>query len=154
MSGFQLSWNIEGEQQLSRKLLILAEKLDDWTPAFKETAYTLKSLFSNDVFSSEGGAINEKWSPLSKAYAYKKAQKYPGKGLLVATGKMQNSFMTLYKSDMAAVWNEATYFKYHQSNKPRSKLPRRVMMKLAEAQKVQIVRIFNTYFQKAIKQTN
>jgi len=149
--GFYLSYSIEGEKQLSRKLLILSESIKDWTPAFKETALTLKNVFSNDVFESEGGAVGERWSPLSKAYAARKAQKYPGKGILEATGTMRKGFMTLWRPDMAAVWNEVTYFKYHQSDQPRqSNLPRRVVMKLANTQREQVVRIFNTYFQSVV----
>ncbi len=148
--GLQLTWTIEGEKQLSRKLEIMAGKIKDWTPAFKEAAYTLKKVFQDDVFESEGGAIQESWSPLKKAYALQKAKKYPGKGLLQATGKMRNSFMTLWRPDMAQVWNSSTYFKYHQSNQPRSKLPRRVMMKLGHEQRTLVVKIFHTYFQKIV----
>ena len=147
---FYLSWTIEGEKQLSRNLLLLADKVRDWTPAFEETAYTLKNIFQNDVFASEGSVIEEHWSPLKKAYALQKAKKYPGKGLLEATGTMRNGFMTLWRPDMAMVWNDVEYFKYHQSNQPREKMPRRVMIKLAEAQRTQVVRIFNTYFQSVI----
>jgi len=143
---FELKYTIEGETQLSRRLLIMADKVKDWTPAFEETAMTLKDIFSNDVFQSQGAIIEEQWSPLSKAYAYRKNKKYPGKGILEATGKMRAGFMSLYRSDMAQVWNEVDYFKYHQSNKPRTKLPRRVMMKLAEAQRQQVVKIFHNYF--------
>lgn len=147
---FKLEWSIEGEKQLSRNLLIMAERVKDWTPAFKETGTTLKNIFQNDVFASEGGAISERWAPLSKAYAYKKAQKYPGKGILEATGAMKNSFMTLWRPDMAMVWNKANYFKYHQSNKPRSVLPRRVMIKLGDSQRTQVVKIFHSYFHKMV----
>jgi phage gpG-like protein len=147
---FNLSWTIEGETQLSRNLLLLAEKVKDWTPAFEQTAYELKSTFQNEVFDTEGGAIEESWAPLSKAYAYAKAKKYPGKGILERTGTMRNSFMTLWRPDMAAVWNDCEYFKYHQSNQPRHVLPRRVMIKLAEAQRMQVVRIFTTYFSEVV----
>lgn len=150
MAGFYISWTIEGEKQLSRNLLLVASRVKDWTPAFAETAYTLKDLFSNGVFETEGAAIDEHWAPLSKAYAYRKAQKYPGKGILEATGAMRNGFMTLWRPDMAAVWNEVEYFKYHQSNKPRHVLPRRVMMKLAEAQRTQVVKIFHSYFAEVV----
>lgn len=149
--GFYISWNIEGEQQLSRNLLLVASRVKDWSPAFRETTVELRNIFSNDVFNSEGQAIQESWSPLSKAYAFKKAKKYPGKGILEATGKMRQGFTSLYRPDMAMVWNQVEYFKYHQSNKPRgSNLPRRVVMKLAESQRVVVVRIFNTYFQKLV----
>jgi phage gpG-like protein len=148
--GFSISWEIEGEKQLSRKLLLMASRVKDWTPAFEQTAYELKNLFSQDVFATEGAVINEHWAPLSKAYAYQKAKKYPGKGILEATGKMRNGFMTLWRPDMAAVWNEVEYFKYHQSNKPRTKLPRRVMMKLDIRQREQVVKIFHTHFSQVV----
>jgi phage gpG-like protein len=149
--GLGLSWEIEGEKQLSRNLEILAQKIKDWGPAFKETADNLKNIFAKDVFDTEGGAIQENWSPLKKAYALQKAKKYPGRGTLVATGKMRNSFMTLWRPDMAQVWNSAEYFKYHQSNKPRSKLPRRVMMKIGKDQRTMIVKVFQGYFRKVVK---
>lgn len=149
--GFYLSWEIEGDVQLSRNLQLLASRVKDWTPAFAETADVLKSLFSEEVFSTEGRVIGESWAPLSKAYAYQKAKKFPGKGLLEATGKMKGGFLTLYRSDMAAVWNDVEYFKYHQSNQARAKLPRRVMMKLAQEQRRVVVRIFNTHFQSLVK---
>lgn len=129
----------------------MSEKVKNWTPAFQEAAITLKNVFSQDVFSSEGSIINESWSPLKQAYALQKAKKYPGKGILEATGAMRNGFMTLWRPDMAKVWNDIAYFKYHQSNKARSSnLPRRVMMKLGDDQREQVVKIFHTYFQKAV----
>jgi len=147
----QLTWTIEGETQLSRRLLIVAGKVKDWTPAFRESSEYLKDVFSGEVFSTQGGVIDEHWKPLSPAYAARKAKKYPGKGILEATGAMRNGFMALWRPDMMQVWNEIEYFKYHQSNKPRrSALPRRVMIKLARAQREQVVRVFNTYFQDVV----
>lgn len=147
-----LSWTLEGEKQLSRKLLFLSDKVKDWSPAFKKTAEYLKDTFENDVFTSQGGAIDERWSPLKQAYAYQKQKKHPGKGILEATGAMRGGFMTLWRPDMAVVWNRVEYFKYHQSNQPRgSNLPRRVMMKLANRQREQVVRIFNSHFQEMVK---
>ncbi len=148
--GLYISWTIEGDKQLSRQLLILASKVKDWSPAFQETALTLKNIFSDDVFKTEGAVIEEHWSPLKQAYAARKQKLYPGRGTLVATGTMKDGFLTLWRPDMAQVWNEVEYFKYHQSNQPRTKMPRRVMMKLANAQKEAVVRIFNTHFQEVI----
>lgn len=147
---YALSWSIEGEKQISRNLLIIADQVKDWTPAFKESADLLKRTFSGPVFDTEGAAIQEHWSPLSKAYAYRKAQKYPGKGILERTGAMRNGFMTLWRPDMAMVWNKVEYFKYHQSNKPRHKLPRRVMMKLGQMQRTQVVKVFHSHFHSVV----
>lgn len=152
MSSLQLSWSIEGEQQLSRVLRGVGAGIKDWTPAFKETADELVSVFSNDVFASEGRKIGEKWDPLSPRYlAQKRADGYGGKGILERTGEMRKSFQKLFKADHAEVWNSAAYFQYHQSKAPRrSNLPRRVMMKLAENQKQLVVKIFHTYWYQKI----
>lgn len=147
----ELSFKIEGEQQMSRKLRGIEKELRDWKPAFKKTADELKNIYSREVFDTEGSVIGVKWQPLDSAYASIKARKYPGKGILEATGRMRGSFKTLYKSDMAAIWNSAVYFKYHQSNKPRSKLPRRVMLKLGHQQRELVQKIFHTYFRKKLK---
>lgn len=149
--GLQLMATIQGETQLSRKLQLLTSQVKNWEPALKETALSLKDIFSNDVFETEGGAIQEEWAPLSRAYAYRKERQYPGQGILEATGMMKASFMTFWNTETAKVWNDAMYFKYHQSNAPRKKLPRRMMMKLGNAQREMVVRIFNTYFQKGLE---
>lgn len=145
-----LSWSIEGEKQLSRNLLIMSERMKDWSPAFKETASYLYKTFAQDVFATEGGTVQEHWSPLSKAYALEKRKVWGNKGILEASGKMKESFKTIWRPDMASIWNDIAYFKYHQSNQPRSRLPRRVMMKLGSYQQQEIVRIFNKAFQVAM----
>lgn len=151
MAGLTLTVTVEGETQLSRTLMLMADRVKDWTPAFQETASTLKNIFSNDVFESEGAAIDEHWAALSPDYEARKAKRYPGKGLLQASGTMRNSFKSMYQSDMAQIWNTTDYFKYHQSNQARSKMPRRVMIKLAEAQREVVVKIFHTYFQNFVE---
>ncbi len=148
---FQLSWQIEGEQQLLRNLRGIRESMGDWRPAFRKVARELKDTFANDVFQTEGGAVDESWSPLSPKYlAQKRAQGFSG-GTLIKTGKMKKAFKSMFDPNSATLWNAAQYFKYHQSNKPRNKLPRRVMIKLGNDQKVLVVRIFNTHFQKKLK---
>lgn len=147
----QLTWSIEGDKQLSRRLRGIQHGIRNWTPAFKQSAEKLKTFFQGEVFDSRGRAIGEPWKLLNPKYAEFKARRYPGKGILEATGKMRGSFKTLYKSNMAAVWNTAAYFKYHQSNRPRKKLPRRIMMKLGHEQRELVVKIFHTHFRKKIR---
>lgn len=148
--GLTLHFAIEGDVQLSRRLLLDAEKLKDWAPAFKEAGGKLKSIFSGEVFETEGGAVKEKWQQLSPRYALWKSQRYPGKGILERTGRMRAGFQYSWSATETVVWNDVDYFRYHQSNRPRTKIPRRVMLKLAEGQRTLVVRIFNTYFQKKV----
>ena len=116
----ELQWSIEGEQQLARRLQGVNESMGSWKPAFKKTAKVLKNTFQNDVFNTKGGVIDETWRPLSPTYlAKKREQGYPSQPL-VRTGKMQRSFKDLVKPDSATIWNAIRYFKYHQSNRPRS----------------------------------
>ena len=145
--GVRLKFNFEGETQLSRHLALVEEALGDWTPAFQTTTEYLIEVFSTDVFEGEGAIIEEHWAPLSRAYAWQKQKMYPGKGILERTGAMKAQFSATYGPKFASITNTADYFKYHQSNQPRSKIPRRVMMKLAGEQRESIMRVFTAYFQ-------
>lgn len=141
-----LTWDIEGTKELSRRIGEIGKEIQDWTPAFKQAASDLKQVYENDVFSTEGSEVGEHWKPLSSRYlARKVAQGYPP-DILIRTGKMKKSFQSLFRSDYAEVWNSVYYFKYHQSKEPRTRLPRRVMMKLGEQQKQLVVKIFHTYW--------
>jgi phage gpG-like protein len=152
--GLYLNWTIEGELQLSRKLLFLSDRVKDWTPAFEDTASYLLEVFGNAVFETEGAEIGEMWLPLSSWYAVTKQAMHPGAGLLVATGLMKSSFSALLQPNQLQIVNLVDYFKYHQSNQPRHKLPRRAMMALAEEQRTSIVRIFQNYYNLSVAESN
>lgn len=148
----QISWAIEGEQQLSRVLRGIGDGIKDWRPAFEEAAADLVKVFANDVFNTEGKAIQESWRPLRARYLKQKVKQGYPPDILVKTGKMQKSFQSLFKGDYAEVWNSAAYFKYHQSKSPRSSnLPRRVMLKLGEQQKQMVVKVFHQHWQRKVK---
>lgn len=139
----QLRFSIEGELQLSRNLEAIAANSTDWSTAFEITSDELLQIFSNEVFDTEGAAVEEHWDPLSAAYAYRKEKLYPGKGILEATGTMRNSFERMFDASSMTIWNTTEYFKYHQSLLPRnSNLPRRIMLKLTNDMKAEIVRTF------------
>ncbi len=140
--GFQLEWSIEGEKQVSRVLIGMGSALRDYTQPFTQSAQYLKETFSKDVFETQGAAIGEKWKRLSPYTVAQKARRGLPLEPLVGSGKMRDSFVTIVTSEQAVVRNTAPYFPFHQSNKPRSRLPRRVMMKIGENQKEQVVRYF------------
>jgi phage gpG-like protein len=147
---FQLQWSIEGDTQLSRRLIGLEGALSDYRRPFGDAANYLKTTFSRDVFDTQGGAIGERWTRLSPYTVAQKARKgYPSTPL-IGTGSMRNSFQTIVSSDQAVVYNTAAYFKFHQSKAPRKNLPRRVMMKLADRQKETIVRFFQEHIQASL----
>lgn len=144
----KLTWSIEGQVQLARRLNIVASSVKDWTPAFQEAADKLESIFSNDVFRTQGAIIGESWQPLKPKYlAQKVKQGFPA-DTLVKTGRLKASFFSEVHSDHATIGNRSPYFKYHQSKEPRTRIPRRIMMKLGNPQKEIVVKIFHTYWYK------
>jgi len=142
----KLTWSIEGEEQLVRNLRIISDEIKDWTPAFKQASDKLKGIFEDDVFRTQGGAIQENWQPLKPTYLAQKVKKGYPSDPLIKTGLMKSSFETEVRKDSAIISNVSPYFKYHQSKEPRSKLPRRIMMKLGNPQKEIVVKIFHEYW--------
>jgi phage gpG-like protein len=129
-----LSFEIEGEKQVSRNLRNISEDMGDWTDTFKKVGAQLTSLFSGPVFDTQGAEIGETWAPRTKDYPWPILQK---------TGTMRRSFEYEADKDYVVIHNTAPYFVFHQSNQPRHKLPRRVMMKIDEKRKMDIVHTFN-----------
>lgn len=149
--GFQIAWKIEGTKELSRVLVGMQNDLRDYRKPFTQSADMLTALFSGQVFESQGAVIGEKWKRLSPRTVARKAKLgYPATPL-VATGSMQRDFASVVKTNEAVISNGADYFKYHQSNKPRHVLPRRVMMKLNEDSKQRIVKFFQVYIREAMR---
>lgn len=142
---FEISWTIEGEKQLSRVLTRLSTDIKNFKLPLTNIAEKLVQTFSTEVFSTQGAAIDESWRPLAPGTLQQKRRKGFSSQPLVATGTMQKSFRSIVTNDAAVIYNTADYFKYHQSNQPRKKLPRRVMMKIANRQKEMIVKEFKNY---------
>ncbi len=148
---FQLQWNIEGEQQLSRRLRKISTGVSDFSKPFKRSAQHLIGVYTRDVFATKGAVIGEKWARLSPATVAAKARSGFPSDPLIRTGRMRRGFRSLVTSNQATIYNNTQHFKYHQSNKPRRKIPRRVMMKLGINQREQVVKIFHTHLNKIMQ---
>lgn len=144
-----VTWSIEGEKQLSRALRGFADGVRDFRNPLTSASSKLKKTFSTESFSTQGTAVGaQRWERLSPYTVAQKARQGFPADPLIRTGKMKKSFMTLVTSNEAVIYNDAEYFGYHQSNQPRRKLPRRVMMALGNNQREMIVKEFQKYLQK------
>lgn len=125
-----VSITIKGDKETIEKLGKLGSKLLNFQLAMRAIGQELPAYFQGQVFASQGGAIDQRWAPLSTSTRNWKAKHYPGAQTLVRTGAMQHSFAAEYPDiNSVVIGNSAPYFKYHQSNAARkSKLPRRVMI--------------------------
>lgn len=149
--GLELSWDIEGTKELSRVLLNVRTRTKDLTRPFTTASNNLRKTFETEVFSSQGAVIAAKWKRLSPYTVSQKARLGYTTEPMIRTGAMRGSFRTIVASDRATIYNVAPYFKYHQSKLPRTKLPRRVMMRLADTQKQMIVRVFQEHIRDIMK---
>lgn len=137
----QLSGTIEGSKELSRRFMQIPDDLGNLKPPlFKIGREVRISVDAN--FSSRGALFGEKWEPR------KDNKSHP---LLEKTGRMRRAFSQRLGPDYVEIANPTEYFKYHQSNAPRRKLPRRVMLKIDEIRRIFIVKEFQSHIRQALK---
>ena len=139
-------FEIEGEKQLVRRFRGIEMAGKDWKPTMKTIGRDLTECFSGPVFETRGREIGESWEKRAKGYSWP---------ILEKTGAMRKGFKYDAGKDKVEVYNIKDYFKFHQSNKPRStRLPRRVMMKIDNKRKEKIMKRFHETIIKALRGRN
>lgn len=119
---FELKMSIEGEEQLSRAIGSLPSDLDKLREPFDRIGkHILRETDKN--FRSRGSRFGSAWP------ARKDNNPWP---ILEKTGKLRQGFRKKASNRQVEIDNPVDYFRYHQSNRPRSKLPRRKMLELTE----------------------
>lgn len=124
----QITVTIHGSKEVQRKLDRLGARLLDLSWSMDKIGSSLASYYANYGILSQGGVFNNKWVRLNQQYAFRKAMRYPGRPPMIASGKLAKSFTSKSTSNSVMVTNEASHFKYHQSTRSRTRLPRRQMM--------------------------
>jgi len=145
MKGFRLRWTIEGVPELSRVLIGEYKKVEDFSvPLRQASKFILADVEAN--FVSEGGLVGG-WQPLAPATAIGRARAGFGgeHPILQKTGSLRRSFYPRVSKKKAIIRSRSPYFAYHQSLKPRTKIPRRAMLVLTERTKQNIVQSFNQF---------
>lgn len=135
-----LEADLEGEKQLSRRLLIVSDGISDWRDPLTNIAGELHNAIDSN-FDSRGGLFGG-WAPAAFDY---------GHPLMEDSGELRENFQDEIGSDFVKITNPTPYFPYHQSNQPRSKLPRRVMMKLDQQRKTFITKAFQEHIVNTIR---
>lgn len=143
----KVSATVEGLQRLDGLFSSMDRGLNNLREPLNEANKYMRSEIDKN-YENQGQTFGDKWEKLSPTYARRKARETGNKPLLVRTGKMKRSFRSRVGSKKAVIDNPTSYFKYHQSNKPRKKLPRRVMMEIGRTQQTEINRFFTKYLNK------
>jgi hypothetical protein len=130
----QVVIQIRGQKETIDRLKRVGAGISDFSDAFHTTGKRLTQFYSTVPFATEGGVFGRPWARLAPSTSLRKAGlgksggSYDGRGILDATGNMKRSFGFSSGRAFARIYNNTSYFKYHQSSAPRHKLPRRVMM--------------------------
>jgi phage gpG-like protein len=141
MAGLDLTFSIEGDKQVSRRLMIVADGVTDFTQPLHSIGGELNKTFQLN-FDAEGGLFGG-WP--ERVPQYKNGQRVDTWPILQKTGRMRQGFQQNVGKVTLVIFNPVEYFKYHQSNKPRRRLPRRVMMKIDNERADYIVKAFQAY---------
>lgn len=135
-----LNVTLEGEKQLSRRLLTIPSDISSFKIPLFRIGGELRGTFDKNF--SARGALFGRWQPRKDNLPHP---------LLEKTGSMRRNFKQSLGPDYIEIFNPTPYFKYHQSNKPRKKIPRRVMMKIDDERKRFIQREFQKHVNDAIR---
>ena len=115
---------IEGLDEAIAELREIQANAKDATPIMQEIAAGAASEMQKNYQggrTSQGGAMK----PLSKAYAARKAKRFPGKPILRATDKMFQSIAWNAGSNFAEAGPTDEKARYHASPEPRVVMPLR-----------------------------
>lgn len=131
---FRLQMGLEGETKIDRILGITVDGVHDFTKPLNDSKAIILDRVQQNF--DKRGAMFGGWQPR------KIDRPWP---LLEQTGKMRRSFKGEVTTTQLTVGNTDDKFKYHQSNKPRTKIPRRVMLDIDAPSAILITKAFQAY---------
>ena len=131
---FRLQMGLEGETRIDRVLGITVEGVTDFTQPLEQSKNIILDRVQQNF--DKRGQLFGGWQPR------KINRPWP---LLEQTGKMRSSFKGVVTSKQLTVGNTDDKFKYHQSNKPRTKIPRRIMLQVDAPSAILITKAFQAY---------
>lgn len=129
-----ITFTIEGETQVARRLLVVADNIRNFDEPLEEVGNELMSTFELNFLL--GGSLFGGWQPAAKDY---------GHPLMEDTGELRENFGYVVNNSELTMFNTTPYFRYHQSKEARSKLPRRIMMMIDNERKNFIIRALQKY---------
>jgi phage gpG-like protein len=133
----QLHVELEGEVVVDRMLRGIEERAADVSGAWPAVVAVFRDVVGK-AFATEGGSTGAPWKPLARSTQAERRRLGfpPAHPILRRTGALARSLTT---PDGAIVSTTPTtlrigsavpYFRYHQSNEPRTRLPRRAPVNL------------------------
>ena len=148
----RVTLSVENEIIIDRVLEGIEERAQDLTPAWPAVLRAFRSIV-NRAFAMEGSG-GEPWQPLADSTRRERARLGYGAAhpILERTGRLVRSLVIGDDGGFAEitpgsliVGTTVPYFVYHQSNKPRRRLPRRAPILLTMDQRHEVFRPIRLY---------
>ena len=155
---FSLNITLEGEDTVVRRLRARVDRMRDLTPAWPQIDEVLRAIVRLQA-SSEGGRGGAPWQPLAKRTQDERRRLGygPAHMMLQRTGALVRSLtsltgdtITVHEAQYYAFGSADPKFKYHQSNQPRARLPRRALLQLTADDKNDVVRPIRVYLREGL----
>lgn len=143
----ELRFELEGEPQLVGYLGIVAKGIKSFEKPLQSIGSELLKTF--DLNFHQRGGLFGGWA--ARKPQYKAGNRVDTWPLLEKTGDLRQGFHSSATATSVTVNNEAPYFAYHQSNQPRTRLPRRVMMKVDAARRTFIIKAFQLHIVETLR---
>jgi phage gpG-like protein len=131
---------IFGDKETIAKLNKLDKSFSSWKPELQQVGDFLKAFYQSAVFETEGGVFGARWAALNPSYEFYKRKKWAGRGILVRSGDLQKGYEMKVADTYVELKNVMDYAIYHQTG--TSKMPQRLLVRLDNDRKNEIINIF------------
>ena len=134
---------------MGRALSIITERAGNLEPVFRVIADAVRDIIADEVLSDGQGL----WAPLSPEYARQKDLKWGPQPILVASGQLLNSLtikgapghVEFIGPDRVRIGSTIEYLKYHQSQTPRTLIPRRAPINITPEKREAWIALIGDY---------
>jgi phage gpG-like protein len=147
---FTFHWEIWGDTVVREQLSRFTDQMDDFTPVFQEVALALETNWMPSRFAGKGGDLGKPWPPLSPRYAAWKALHYPGRPMMVLSGRLKASLTGRSSDSIRRVGQKefefgtaVPYGVFHHFG--TSKMPQRRVVALTDDDQVGIGKMIHRY---------
>lgn len=135
MAQLNVSFSVEGDDEVISMFDTAGRRVGNLKTPMRAIGKMMLGYIDQN-YGSHGGLWG-RWKPRKRSYPWL---------LLEKSGRMRGGFKANATSNAVEIGNSQSYFKYHQSKKPRSSnLPRRVMMAVQDQQRRETMKILQQY---------
>lgn len=145
-------------KRVVKTLSNLTKEIRDFRRPLETLGIDLLQFYGGEVFTTQGGAINQSWKRLAdstllaraRRSGYYKQAPASNAQTLVWTGRLQRGFKKEVSTTKLRIFNPVPYFKYHQQG---GKAPKRAMLAITPKVVDKAVSTIEEFIEKSINKS-